>query len=311
MRRPVVALASAANRCHGSPAGRPERKAEEQQPPDSTNGSQAVEERPSEQLEMAALKSLHEVADAADQARLGLQLIDSDASLISLAPGLPESAIVINRAIIKAAAATDLSAALLDIAERYRANQVPRYFVQLVTANDQDQDMTRRYPSLKPARAWQKFKRDAAPVDPAQSGLFVTRIGPERGADFARIVCAAFDLGEQAEPWLAKLPGHGDWQVFMSFAGDQPAGVGAMYVRSRRAWCDFGATAPEHRRKGSQTAVLVARVEAAIQQGCTQMFTCTGVDVPGDPQHSYKNILKVGFVESYVRHNYAPVQAGD
>jgi len=256
---------------------------------------------------MDALAALHRLADDSDRARLGLQLIDSDSSLVSIAPGLPESAIVINRAIIKAAGTATLETVLREIAGRYRAGAVPRYFVQLVATGELD--VPGQDPSLEAARAWQKFKRDASPIDPPASGLSVRRIGREHGADFARIVCAAFDLGEQAEPWLAKLPGHGEWQVFMAFDGEQPVGVGAMYVRDRLAWFDFGATAPEHRRKGSQTAVLAARIDAAIEQGCRQMFTCTGVDVPGDPQHSYKNILKVGFVESYVRENYAPARA--
>jgi hypothetical protein len=39
------------------------------------------------------------------------------------------------------------------------------------------------------------------------------------------------------------------------------------------------------------------------------MFTCTGVDVPGDPQHSYKNILKAGFREDYVRRNFSPPES--
>jgi len=256
---------------------------------------------------MDALASLHGLADLADRTRLGLQLIDTDACLISIAPGLPESAIVINRAIIKAAGTADPKSVLGDIAERYRANGVPRYFVQLVAARDADgprQDLP-----LAPARAWQKFRRDATAVEPPASRLDVRRVGREHGADFARIVCAAFDLGEQAQAWMAKVPGHREWQVYMAFDGGQPAGVGGMYVKSRQAWLDFGATAPEHRRKGSQTAVLAARVNAAIEQGCRQMFTCTGVAVPGDAQHSYRNILKVGFVESYLRDNYAPARA--
>jgi hypothetical protein len=40
--------------------------------------------------------------------------------------------------------------------------------------------------------------------------------------------------------------------------------------------------------------------------GCRKIFTCTGVSVPGDPQHSYNNILKAGFKEDYIRENYAP-----
>ena len=44
----------------------------------------------------------------------------------------------------------------------------------------------------------------------------------------------------------------------------------------------------------------------AIELGCKRMFTETGEAVEGDPQHSYKNILKAGFTESVLRENYAP-----
>ena len=39
------------------------------------------------------------------------------------------------------------------------------------------------------------------------------------------IVAAAFDLGEMGAPLLARLPGRQNWHVFMSFAGDTPAGA--------------------------------------------------------------------------------------
>ena len=47
-------------------------------------------------------------------------------------------------------------------------------------------------------------------------------------------------------------------------------------------------------------------LQRAFELGCEQVFTCTGVSVPGDPQHSYNNILRAGFHETYVRANYAP-----
>ena len=84
------------------------------------------------------------------------------------------------------------------------------------------------------------------------------------------------------------------------------AGAGALFVKDGLGWTDFGATAPEYRRRGSQGALLARRIDHAISLGCTSIFTCTGEDVAGDPQHSYRNILKMGFDAAYVRENYAP-----
>ena len=90
----------------------------------------------------------------------------------------------------------------------------------------------------------------------------------------------------------------------MSFEDDNPAGVGALYVKDGFGWTDFGATAPAFRQRGSQSILMAARLKLAFDLGCKKMFTCTGVNVPGDPQHSYSNILKAGFTEEYVRENY-------
>jgi hypothetical protein len=92
----------------------------------------------------------------------------------------------------------------------------------------------------------------------------------------------------------------------MSFDGNEPAGVGALFVKNGFGWTDYGATSPEFRRRGSQGAVMAARLHLAIELGCQKIFSCTGVSVPGDPQHSYNNILKAGFKEDYVRENYVP-----
>ena len=92
----------------------------------------------------------------------------------------------------------------------------------------------------------------------------------------------------------------------MSFDGDTAAGVGAMFVSGESAWMDFGATSPEYRMRGSQGAILERRMQLALNLGCRWMYTCTGVDVPGDPQHSYKNIRRAGFEEAYLRANWAP-----
>ena len=138
------------------------------------------------------------------------------------------------------------------------------------------------------------------------SGLEVSKIGCEHGAAFGAIVSAAFDLGDEAAPWLAQLPGREGWHIFMSFDRGEPAGTGAMFVRNGLAWLDFGATRPAFRRRGSQGAVLAARLRLAQELGCRQMFTCTGVAAAGDPQHSYGNILRFGFRTQYIRKNFAP-----
>ncbi len=196
-----------------------------------------------------------------------------------------------------------------DTIAAYRRANVGRFFLQKHPLA-QPAELAKWFEDagLVRARSWQKFSRDRAPAPKVTTDLTVREVSADDGEKFAAIVCDAFDLGRQAIPWLALICGRKDWQIFMSFEGDQPAGAGALYIMGDCAWTDFGATAPAFRRRGSQAALLAARIDCALNAGCQQIYTCTGEDVEGDPQHSYKNIRKMGFTESYLRENYAPLR---
>lgn len=260
-----------------------------------------------EDIERAALADLQAAATPQLVDALRLRALPVGAALVSLAGGLPASAIVINRAIGLGLSRPETEDTVGKLVSAYRSAGIQRYFVQ-------------RHPAAQPAeladwllaaglqkvRGWQKFSRgrDAAPK--VETDLRVEQVGPEQGAAFGRIVCDAFDLGQAAAPWLARLPGRPGWHVFMTFDGERPAGTGTLFIQDGLAWFDFGATAPEYRRRGSQSALLARRVQHALDAGCRKLLTCTGEDVPGDPQHSYRNIQKAGFQEDYLRENYAP-----
>lgn len=261
----------------------------------------------SESLERRALADLHAAAAPEDEAELQLARLTSGEALVSLAGNLPSSAIVINRSLGFGLGGEQGADALQAALEEYASRSIPRYFIQL-HPDAQPQTMAQQLldAGLEQARGWQKFARGREGINPPPTDLAIREVGPTHGADFARIVCAGFDLGAQAEPWLARLPGRPGWHIFMSFDGEQPAGCGALFVYQGLAWMDWAATAPAFRCRGSQSAVLAARVQHALDLGCERMFTCTGVAVPGDDQHSYKNIQRAGFSEAYVRANFAP-----
>lgn len=259
-----------------------------------------------ETIEKAALLDLHEAATPEVVAGLGLSARQTGDVLLSSAARLPPSAIVINRTLgIEEPVDENL---LQDIVASYREARVSRYFLQ-TTAGDAAAKM--QAAGLTEARAWQKFVLSAESLRSTglpehRSQLEVRAIDQAHGREFAEIVCNGFDLGEQAIPWLSLLPGRPNWHVLMSFERGRPAGVGTMFIQDEVAWFDWAATDPAYRRRGSQTAILVKRIKLALELGCEQMFTCTGVAVAGDPQHSYGNISRVGFRESYVRGNFAP-----
>ena len=254
-----------------------------------------------EELERAALVSLQIAKD------LGVETHEIGSALVSLASALPASAIVINRTLGLGLSEPAEPAAVERIVELYETAGIGRYFVQL-HPRAQPANLPEMLESrgLEKARGWQKFSRGRETIDAPASDLEIREVDAAHAMTFAEIVCDAFDLGAVAQPWMACMPSLDKWHVFMTFDGETPVGAGAIYIDGELAWTDFGATAPQHRRRGSQSALLRHRVAFALDHGCKRIFTCTGEEVPGDPQHSYANILKCGFVEDYVRTNYAP-----
>lgn len=263
----------------------------------------------SETLERAALEDLQRSVPRDQAAALGISGLAIGSAFVSIAAKLPSTAIVINRALGLGLSQPGTPDDVRQIVETYRRREVPQYFVQLhPQALPSELPRWLEEQGLVESRAWQKFSRGTQAVQERPTDLVIREVGPEHGEDFGRIVCAGFDLGDEAVPWLATLPGRERWRVFMSFDRDEPAGAGALFVHQGLAWMDFAATLPQFRSRGSQGAILASRMQLAVALGCQRMFTCTGEDVPGDPQHSYKNILKAGFGKDYLRKNYAPAR---
>lgn len=259
----------------------------------------------SEDIEHAELVDLHAVATAAVRARLKLELNEIGGALVSIAAGEPS--ILVNRTIGLGRHGPASPAMVERIAKRYRAAGVARYFVQIAPdAEPADLRAMLAAAGLEKARAWMKFTRGTAPPPEVASALTVREIGPELADEFARIAAAGFDLSDAARPLIAALIHRPGWHLYMSFVGDTPAGTGAMLVRDGVAHLDWGVTHPDYRRRGGQSAVLARRIRDAIATGCKLLTTTTGEAVPGDLQHSYRNILRAGFEEAYLRENWAP-----
>lgn len=266
--------------------------------------------REAEDIELAGLCALHDAADGPLRERLGLRLEKVADGVASVAAVLPVSAITINRMLGLGRSRPPQVADVQGAVDLYRGAGVERFFLQPDPGTSDDRIAPLcETAGLERARAWQKFTRGREEAVPeVESAFKIREVGPAEGKAFGRIVCDAFDLGDAAVPWIARLPKATGWHAFMAFSGDTPAGTGALYISGEAAFTDFGATAPEFRGRGAQTANLAHRVRAALDMGCARIHTCTGVAVDGDPQHSYANILKCGFRESHVRTAWQPAR---
>ena len=104
--------------------------------------------------------------------------------------------------------------------------------------------------------------------------------------------------------WLALLPARDGWHCFVAFEGDEPAGAGALYVAGKTGWLGIGATVPEHRGKGAQSALIAKRIEAAAELGCEVVVSETGKPIDGRAGPSYRNLVRAGLEPVYVRPSF-------
>jgi GNAT superfamily N-acetyltransferase len=260
-----------------------------------------------ELTERAMLEDLNAAGEAL-AAELRQHSCTIGSAYVSALGALPASAIVANRAIGLGLGGAEVTREAIDeIIHLYEQAGVSRYFVHLhPEAQPAGTADWLRARGLEEARGWVKFARGRAAPPAISPGLEVRPATPQDGPAFGRIVADAFDLGEEAIPWLARLIGRPGWHCYMSFAGEEPAGTGVLFVHDGMGWLDFGATAPAFRLRGSQTALMHRRIVDALDLGCSVLATETGEAVPGDPQTSYKNIVRMGFEPLYVRKNFAP-----
>ncbi len=126
----------------------------------------------------------------------------------------------------------------------------------------------------------------------------------EDAGDFAQVVVGGYGLPEWAGALAANVVGRPGWSCYVAYEGREPAGAGALFVHEGVGWLGFGATLPEFRGRGAQSAILAARIEDARIQGCSTVVTETGELEEGRPAGSYRNILRAGFREAGVRPNY-------
>jgi GNAT superfamily N-acetyltransferase len=266
-----------------------------------------VHENIHRQLEFIEAKTLlefHLAAPADAAGALGLSMRNLDGILVSVAT---HGNILVNRTLglgIRNPATRDEVA---EIRRLYHSAGVARYFVHASdVAEPCPISAMLEAAGLVRDRAWMKFARGSVPVEEPDVDLEIREIGVEHASDFGRIAATGFGLPEAAWDIPAALVGRPGWHMFMSFDGGEPAGTGALFVDNGVAWTEWGATDPAFRRRGSQSALLARRVNLAVARGCTLIGTCTGEQVAGEEQHSYRNIQRAGFTEIGLRHNYSP-----
>jgi GNAT superfamily N-acetyltransferase len=156
-----------------------------------------------------------------------------------------------------------------------------------------------------PSRAWMKFVRDPHPPRfPDPDGVEVVEVTAPDQEPFGTIAALGFGMPAWGAELFAHLPGREGWRCYVARVDGEAQGCGAMVIDDGVALFGIGATLEPARGRGCQTALLRRRIVDAAEAGCHTLLVETGEREPDRPSTSYRNILKAGFEEAYLRPNW-------
>jgi GNAT superfamily N-acetyltransferase len=159
--------------------------------------------------------------------------------------------------------------------------------------------------AFEPGYAWMKFVRDPHPPRfPAPGGIEVVELAAADEEPFGMIAASGFGMPAWAAQFFAQLPGRDGWRCYVARVEGEAQACAGMVIEGGIAEFGIAATLEEARGRGCQTALLHRRIVDAAAAGCHTLFVETGERVPDRPSGSYRNILKAGFEEAYLRPNW-------
>ncbi len=151
---------------------------------------------------------------------------------------------------------------------------------------------------------WVRLHRDTSPVEGVKTDLRIEQIGEYHAEAFGRIITDSFEWPEGITNMGADLIGLPGWYHYLAFDGMKPVATAGMYVNGKTVWIDFAATLADYRGCGAQGALLQRRAADAAAQGGKYLVVETAQQKPDKPAPSYRNMIRYGFREDYLRPNF-------
>jgi GNAT superfamily N-acetyltransferase len=252
-------------------------------------------------VEQDALRRSEEIGVAAYRTAMAAHVDDLDGATTLRVPQAPESP-MLNR-IVGLGVDAPATEAQLDAAVATMTGL--RFYVTLSPAAQPGAlPEWLRARGFRPGWGWMQFRRGVDDVPEPRTALELVEVGEDGADDFARVVRIAYGLPAEVDPVVAAAVGSPGWTCWLALAGDEPAGAAALFVRDGAGYLGYAGTAPDHRGKGAQGALLSTRIRRAWDSGCDAVFTETGERRPDRPSNSYRNIVRSGFEELGVVANW-------
>ncbi|QER90502.1 GNAT family N-acetyltransferase [Streptomyces tendae] len=151
---------------------------------------------------------------------------------------------------------------------------------------------------------WDLAAETPAPdgLPPLDAGLRVGLVEPRQAKEWATVMMTTFGFGAPDMIELAaSCVGRPDWRQYAVYDSERIVAVGSVYLNGDCADMFGGATLPEARGRGAQSALLLARAAAAREAGCRWLVAETGAEREGKRNTSLRNMLRTGFEPLYER----------
>ena len=202
-------------------------------------------------------------------------------------------------------------ALIRDVGSFYRSERVESVTLQLApSVLPANWDELRRKNHISAGPTWLKLTRDlttptGGTAPDRGTTLQVGPTTPRQADEWASVMLRAFGMPEGPLSQMAAASvGRTDWHAFSAWDNTEMVATATMHIDRDVAQFFAGATLPQARGRGAQSALLTARSTVALAAGCRWLVAETGAEAPGTHNPSLHNMLRSGFTIQYPRQDW-------
>jgi hypothetical protein len=172
-------------------------------------------------------------------------------------------------------------------------------------AKPEDYEGVLEFNGYKRGHTWVKLLRELHDIPDADTDLHIRELDREDVPEYGRVYWEGFGLAfPPFTDWMNAHVGLSDWKMYGAFDGPKLVAVSAMYARGDVACLSGSTTLPFYRKRGAQSAMMVARLKAAAEMDLSWASTETGSETIDRPNSSLHNMNRMGFEVLYERYNW-------
>lgn len=139
--------------------------------------------------------------------------------------------------------------------------------------------------------------------DLASDQITIRELREDEVEQYATIHCRGTGLTDEGIPYVAAnnrvLQGRLGWRMYLASYNNEPAAVGVMYMKNKKASLTFAATLLDYRHKGLHQALIRHRIMEAQAEQCSLVVAQCAYG-----SSSMRNMQRCGLEVGYVRSSW-------